>query len=144
MASDDKDKHPGGRPRIFDNPEDLAAKIQDYFFYDEVEERQTGIGTVSIPTGKKLPNRRPTLAGLAYALGIDRQTLYNYAERDEFFDIIKKARCYVEMIYEERLVWDGQISVIFPLKNMGWKDKTETELSGNLDLKQITGMELKG
>jgi hypothetical protein len=72
---------------------------------------------------------KPTLAGLALALDIDRQTLYNYAEVDELFDIIKKARERVEAKYEQRLIYESNpTGVIFALKNMGWKDKTEQDI----------------
>lgn len=100
----DEPKHAGGRPLIFDSPEKLLEAITAYF--DGTE--------------------RPTLAGLAYGLGIDRSTLYNYAERDQFFHIIKKARERIEAAYEERLVWDNSpTGTIFALKNMGWKDRNE-------------------
>lgn len=102
------EKHAGGRPLLFDHPGKLQAEIETYF----------------------ASTLRPTLAGLAYALGIDRQTLYNYEKRQEFFDIIKKARDRVEVTYEERLIYDTQpTGVIFALKNMGWKDKTEQDLN---------------
>lgn len=118
----DTEKHAGGRPLKFETPELLQAEVDKYF----------------------LNTLKPTLAGLALSLGIDRQTLYNYKNRDEFFDIIKKATEMVEAKYEERLIYDGQpTGVIFALKNMGWKDKTETELSGEITTKQITGMEVK-
>lgn len=109
-------------PLKFETPELLKAEVDKYF----------------------TSTTKPTLSGLALALGIDRQTLYNYKNRDEFFDIIKKATEIVEAKYEERLIYDGQpTGVIFALKNMGWKDKTETELSGEVTTKQITGMEVK-
>lgn len=112
----------GGRPLIFETPEKLKEAINTYL----------------------KDNKRPTLAGLALALDIDRQTLYNYAKREQYFDIVKKARDTVEAIYEERLVWDNApTGTIFALKNMGWKDKTETELSGGIDVKQVTGMDVK-
>ena len=67
---------------------------------------------------------RPTLSGLAVYLGIDRQTLYNYKERDQFFDIIKNATAKVESIYEERAIYEqNPTGVIFALKNMGWTDR---------------------
>ena len=103
-------KHPGGRPLAYDSPEKLLEAITGYFAQET----------------------KPTLAGLALALGIDRSTLYNYADRDEFFHIIKKARETVESIYEKRLIWDNSpTGVIFALKNMGWKDKTETDMNVN-------------
>lgn len=96
------------RPRIYNTPEELESYIDEYFN--------------SCP--------KPTLAGLAYQLGINRQTLYNYEGRQEFFDIIKRAREAVEAVYEERLIYENSpTGVIFALKNMGWKDKTEQDLN---------------
>lgn len=111
-----------GRPRIFETPDQLLASVQEY-----------------ISTEPK-----PTLAGLAYFLNIDRQTLYNYADRDEYFDIIKRARDFIEYKYEERLIYENSpTGVIFALKNMGWKDKSETDVNGNIAIQQVTGMVIK-
>ena len=100
--------HPGGRPLRFETPEELQTQVDIYFSTTE----------------------RITLAGLALALDISRQTLLNYEEREEFLDIIKKARERVEAKYEERLVYEQQpTGVIFALKNMTWKDKTEQDLN---------------
>ena len=102
-----------GRPLIFSRPEELQAAV-DLFFETETQ---------------------PTLAGLALALNIDRQTLYNYKERPEYFDIIKKATERVEARYEKRLVYENSpTGVIFALKNMGWKDQTQVEQSGGLTI----------
>jgi len=93
-----------GRPLLFETPEALDAAVQKYI--NEAEQ--------------------PTLAGLAYALGIDRTTLYNYKEREDFFNIIKKATDWVSQIYEQRLIYNqNPTGVIFALKNMGWKDQSE-------------------
>ena len=98
--------HPGGRPLIFETPEQLQAEIDIYI---ETEDK-------------------PTLAGLAYHLGIDRHTLYNYKEREEFFHIVKKATDWVEAHYEARLIYENNpTGVIFALKNMNWKDKQEVD-----------------
>lgn len=100
------------RPLKYKSADELQSRVNEYF-----------------------ETTKWTLAGLAEFLDIDRQTLYNYAERDEFFDIIKKAREKVEAKYEERLIYDGQpTGVIFALKNMGWKDKTEVEQNTNMNL----------
>lgn len=73
---------------------------------------------------------KPTLSGLAYFLEVSRQTLYNYSEKDEFLDIIKRARARIEVSYEERLIYGTQpTGVIFALKNMGWTDKLSTDIS---------------
>ena len=90
------------------NPMELSDLVADYFNQTE----------------------RPTLSGLAVYLEIDRQTLYNYKERDEFFDIIKRATAKVESIYEERAIYENNpTGVIFALKNMGWTDRTATDLT---------------
>ena len=105
-----------GRPLKFETPEALQQAVDDYFASTD----------------------QITLAGLALHIGIDRQTLYNYKERDEFFDIIKTARERVEAKYERRLIYENNpTGVIFALKNMSWKDKTEQEHSGELKVSKI-------
>lgn len=103
-----------GRPLIFEKPEDLKNAIDEYI---------------------ESCGEKPTLAGLAYHLQIDRQTLYNYEDRPEFFDIIKRAKEWIEYKYEERLIYGtNPTGLIFALKNMGWKDKSEVEQSGGLSI----------
>lgn len=106
---------------IWKNAFELAQLVDDYF-------RSTD---------------RPTLSGLAVYLEIDRQTLYNYKERDEFFDIIKRATAKVEAIYEERAIYENNpTGVIFALKNMGWSDKienkTDMKVSGIKPIEWVT------
>lgn len=110
-----------GRPLLFETPEDLSVSVMDYIQNE----------------------KKPTLAGLAYYLGIDRQTLYNYKDRPEFFDIIKKATDYVEYKYEERLVYENNTTgVIFALKNMGWRDKQEVEQTATIKDERIDASKL--
>jgi hypothetical protein len=98
----------GGRPMIWKDPIELSDLISDYF-------NQT---------------TRPTLSGLAVFLEVDRHTLYNYKERDEFFHIIKRATAKVEAIYEERAIYENNpTGVIFALKNMGWSDNKKIDLA---------------
>jgi len=105
-----------GRPLIFETPDDLKIKVDEYF------ENET----------------KWTLAGLAYHLGIDRHTLYNYKEREDFFHIIKAATDRVAARYEERLVYENSpTGVIFALKNMGWSDKSEMDVTSKGE--QING-----
>lgn len=95
-------KHAGGRPLTWTDLETLKKIIDQYF----------------------ANQKHPTMSGLAEALDISRSTLYNYAERDEFLDTIKKARQKIELIYEELLIYreSTPTGVIFALKNLGWKD----------------------
>lgn len=107
---------PAGRPLLFETSEELKVQILDYIQNE----------------------KKPTLSGLAYHLGIDRQTLYNYKERPEFFDIIKKATDYVQYKYEERLIYEGNpTGVIFALKNMGWSDRQEIQQESTIKDERI-------
>lgn len=116
----------GGRPALFETVESLESAIQAYF---DKQIENNGIITVS---------------GLSYALGFaSRQSLQDYKERVEFSYVIKRAVLFVECCYEEKLSGTSPTGAIFALKNMGWKDKTETELSGGLEVKQIDGMIIK-
>jgi len=112
-------KHPGGRPLKFKTPEELENAVNQYFAECEVKEKPK------------------TMSGLALALGIDRKTLVNYSNKDEYFHTIKRARQIVEQQNEEMLV-SGKGSatgIIFNMKNnFGWVDKTEVE--SKMTLKQ--------
>ncbi len=117
-----------GRPLKFETPEQLEAAIQAYF-------------------DNQLENVLPiTISGLAYNLGFcDRQSIYDYKEREEFSCIIKRAAFFVESCYEAKLSGTTPTGAIFALKNMGWRDKVETGLTdkdGN-DVPVITGMVIK-
>jgi hypothetical protein len=134
----------GGRPPLFDNPDKLMEMIDEYFVYirgqktSKVDEQ----GNVN-ETWDRLPEPA-TITGLALYLGFcSKQSLYDYGEKVEFTYPIKKARLYIENKYEQNLHGNSPTGSIFALKNMGWKDKTETEFSGGLQIEQITGMEFK-
>lgn len=105
-----------GRPLIFDDPKELEKSISDYFRHE----------------------KRPTLSGLAVYLGVGRRTLYEYADREAFSHIIKSATQQVEAKYEERLIYENNpTGVIFALKNMGWKDRSEVENTGGQTIKVV-------
>ena len=97
-------KRPEGRPPTWTNKEVVQKIIEEYFKHE----------------------KQPTMSGLAAALDMSRQNLYNYAIKDEFFDTIKKARERIEEIYENLLIYSERpTGVIFALKNTGWKDRTD-------------------
>lgn len=121
------DRHPGGRPRIYESLEELEQAIEDYFFPE-----QDIIGVSGYPTGekKKIRISKPSVTGLALALGFaDKTTLYEYRDRPEFSYPIKRSLTMIEQWHEERLSENSVAGAIFALKNMGWKDKTETDLN---------------
>jgi len=101
---------PGGKPRLLSSPEEFERKAAQYFNLCALD------------------NRPITWCGLAYFLGFNsRQTLEEYAKRDEYLDVVKRARFRVELSYEERLSGNNVTGAIFVLKNMGWKDTQNIE-----------------
>ena len=115
------EKHAGGRPPKYTNVEEMQEKIDKYFM--ECDAR----------------NEPYTVTGLALTLDVDRRTLLNYSEKDEFFPTIKKAKLRVENYLEKRLINDSSTTgIIFNLKNnYDWRDKQEIEHSGNLKLEDV-------
>lgn len=110
--------HPGGRPPLYDDPEEMKKKINEYFEeYDGVK-------------------KKPTISGLAYYLGFEsRQSMYDYCKNEKFSYIIKRLRLKLESYYEEKVQGTCPTGPIFVLKNMGWHDKQEVEHSGETSIK---------
>lgn len=102
-----------GRPVLWETPEALQESVEQYFLYCKENERP------------------PTIAGLAYYLDVDRQTIYNYAKKDDFFDIIKKARNRIMMYLEENAVMGAGAGTIFVMKQYGYTDKQEVDTTIN-------------
>jgi len=123
----DKQPNKGGRPPIFNSPEELQEAIDRYF--------NSGIKKKSIVVGKG-SNKQviqvpiPTITGLCYFIGFEsRQSFYAYEQREGFCYTIKRARLFIEQEYEEQLQIGNTIGAIFALKNMGWIDKTEHDVT---------------
>ena len=70
-------------------------------------------------------NEEPlTVVGLALALGFcDRQSLYDYQEKELFTVTIKNARSLVEKATLKRAIKSNGAGAIFYLKNLGYTDK---------------------
>jgi len=121
----------GGRPPFFDTPEKLMEMVDAYFVHIQGEKvtKVDEAGNVE-ETWKRLPEPA-TITGLAIYLGFcSKQSLYDYGEKEEFTYPIKRARIYIEHEYEKNLRSTTPTGSIFALKNMGWKDKQEQEISG--------------
>lgn len=105
---------PAGRPLAFETVEALEEAVDRYF----KEDAFIGDGDDRMYA--------PTMAGLALSCGVDRKTITNYSNKDEFFPTIKKARARIEAHLEARLYGNAVTGVIFNLKNnFDWKDKQE-------------------
>jgi hypothetical protein len=117
--------NPNGRPPKYKNPEELQERVDDYFKNLPTTKVVAGDDVVDVPVA--------TITGLALHLGFcDRASFYDYENRDDFSHAIKSARLRIENDYEMQLrtARVGHAGVIFALKNLGWKDKHEQELSG--------------
>lgn len=123
------DASKGGRKLKFQTVEELSACLNEYFeFCDnrvkEIPSKDGGVTLIKHPAPY-------TMSGLARRLGISRDTLCNYHNRELFSDTVKAARDRVQEDIENRLMeTPNQSGAIFNLKNnFGWKDKTETDLT---------------
>lgn len=125
------DKNPVGRPLKYTSKEEVEIILDNYFTGDAF----VGEGDARVYV--------PTMSGLAMALDLSRQGLLEYSNKDEFSDAIKKARQKVEVALEQRLAGSAPAGTIFNLKNnFGWKDKTEQEMSGSLQVSDMTSSQI--
>jgi hypothetical protein len=116
-------KRTKGQPAKFTTPKTMADRIDVYF------EGLKGEGNI--------PDRPPTMAGLALALGfLDRQSLRDYSERNEDYScLIKKARLKIEAHHEERISGTNCTGSICWLNNhAGYTTKSEIEHKGTVKI----------
>lgn len=117
-----------GKPAFYKNEIDLQNKIDEYFNNcpDFITVKQFDKTNSEFIEYKKYT---PTISGLALYLGfINRSSMYDYENKPEFTNTIKKARLRIENEYEKQLYCDKCTGAIFALKNLGWNDKTEMEV----------------
>lgn len=121
-------KNPGGRPPKYTDPEELKAKIEEYFEMCEGELLRNADGDPVLDRFQQpifLNRKQPTSAGLARALGFgSRKSLFDYKGKKQFEGIIKNAMLYLEEKTEERLFdKDGANGAKFSLQNnFRWRD----------------------
>ncbi len=121
-----------GRPAHFETDDLLQSKVEEYFVYIKGEKEEIKKGNKTITMWVRYPENA-TVTGLALYLGFEsRQSFYDYEKNEEFSYTIKKARLKIEAAYEQELLSKNATGAIFALKNFGWKDKTETEISGGM------------
>ena len=131
-----KVKRPNGRPALFRTPEEMQAKIDEYFAFQ--------IGPkIIIVDGKPLYDKHgqpvlqeipPTVSGLALFLGFsDRTSLYEYKSRAGFSDTVKRAITRIENYAENGVMTrDKPTGPIFWLKNHGWGAEEQKKVEVNL------------
>jgi hypothetical protein len=108
-----------GRPCFFSDPSELQVLIEDYF--------------------AKTPQEELTITGLCISLGITRATLGEYLAKPAFSDLLKQAKEKVQNAYERDLRRAGRSGDIFALKNFGWVDKQDHDITSGGE--RLSGLE---
>ena len=112
-----------GRPPKYNTPQELQSKIDEYF--KNVPEKEFVVNDDKI----KVVGVH-TITGLILHCGFcDRQSFYAYEKKPEFSYTIKRARSRMEQHYEELIQGSTPAGSIFALKNFGWRDKQELDLT---------------
>lgn len=127
----------GGRPPIYNNPKQLAKKVDEYFIYIKGEYRleKKGRRVNKVCDREEEP---ATITGLTLYLGFSsRKSLEDYEGMEEFSTIIKRARARVEYEYEKSLHKQSPAGAIFALKNMGWQDRIINENKHQFDTEAV-------
>jgi len=123
---------PSGSPKYTD-PDELQKKIDKYFEYVKGEHK------FIVVDGEKMYDeeadeweREPekvTITGLILYLGFcSRDSFYQYGKNKVFMYTIKKAHSRIEQHYENMLCGNNVAGPIFALKNLQWKDQTQSEV----------------
>ncbi|MFC8008950.1 terminase small subunit [Streptomyces cinereoruber] len=132
-----EEKHPGGRPLKFQTAVELEQAIKNYFaLCDPHVEKQyqkiavDGNGNPIFGLVDILTEQKPyTMSGLARAIGVDRKTLLNYSNKEEFFPTIQDAKDRCEEFVETQLFGPHANGAKFNLinnyqgKHQDWTDK---------------------
>lgn len=114
-------KNSVGAPLAFKTVKELEDKVESFFTSDDAY-------IINEVDGVEQKIFAPTMAGLALHLDVDRKTITNYSNKEEYFPTIRKARSRIEAHIEKKLYGNNVTGLIFNLKNnFDWKDKTEVE-----------------
>lgn len=110
----------------FKSPEEIRTKAAAYF------------------AGRDAKGAIYTMTGLAMALGVNRETLWEYASgmatsgnaeivenKRPFTDAVKECTDRVRVAWEELLAGRTPVGAIFWLKNHGWADRVEQDVTSN-------------
>lgn len=120
---------PVGRPPLYTDVAELEAIIEEYF--DWCDNRVQQVYSKKSDGVIEVNNPAPyTITGLARRIGMTRETLLRYQEKDTFSDTIKEAKLRVQEDVENRLMETAPTGAIFNLKNnFGYVDRQETDLT---------------
>jgi DNA-binding XRE family transcriptional regulator len=118
-----------GKPLRFKTVKELEDVIEKYF--DWCDNRL--VQGYDNKTNEQFAYLSPapyTMSGLARRIGLSRQALLDYENRDSYMDTIKRARARVHEDVETRLMEKAPTGAIFNLKNnFGWRDEQHTDIT---------------
>ncbi len=124
-----KESNPVGAPPLYKTKEQMQAKIDEYVSNPP----KSAMIKITTKDGQEIEAPRLTISGLCYHLGFEsRQSFYDYEKKPEFAYTVKRARLFIEQIYEQNLHAGNCTGSIFALKNMGWSDRQEIAHEGEI------------
>ena len=120
-----KEPNPIGIPPLYNSPQELQSKIDEYFNSDS----------------------KYTIAGLCLFLGFaSRQSFYDYENKPNFAYTIKKARLRLEEYYESKVLTAGiQTGVMYMLNCFKYQEPIDNEIQNKNkkpDLSSLTNEDL--
>lgn len=132
-----KEVRPVGRPVAYQEPKEMANKIEEYFTRaaGRIKDHITSNGLV-VPISDPAPVH---VTGLCVFLGISRDTLCEYQKKPNFSDSITRAklRCEehaVNACFEGK---KGNKADFVLQNNFGWKNKSEVDNKGSMTVKTV-------
>lgn len=111
-----------GRPPIIKTAEEMQQRCEAYF------------ASLMDKNGKRYL-RPPTIAGLAFYLGMETRTLLRYGDKDDFCPIVMRSKQLVEIFTEEQAILGKSRNAISLLSmNYGRVEKTRLEVEDKTGL----------
>lgn len=101
-----------GRPVLYSDPVELERAAEKYFAQCAEDDKL------------------PTVNGLAVALGMTKMSIGRYRAKPEFADVMEMIYARMGDQWEQRLGGPNAAGAIFWLKNQGWSDRVEQQVSG--------------
>jgi len=115
-----------GRPKLYEHPDEMSEPAFKYF--ESIKEQSKP--NPMTPNATKI---MPTMAGLALALGMTRQTLHDYSKKDDFSYTVGMFKAIVEKDWEQALIGGGAGAIFWNKVNAGYDDKIVVD--NNIDVK---------
>ena len=134
-----RSKH--GKDKIFTNPKILLEACYEYFEATDkrkwIKKDWVGKDSMEVIRETETPY---TITGLCLFLGIGLQTLHNYKKDKDYLEVITHVE---DIIYTQKFegATVGAFNSNIIARDLGLADKKD--LSGSVEIKQITGMEIK-